>query len=355
MSVKREFIGETEKGQAVYLFHITNKNDMEVTVLNYGINIQNVFVKDKNGNRCDVVLGFDDLEGYKDNKPTLGSTIGPSANRVEGGKYTIAGKEYHLPLNENGMNNLHTDFDNGFHKTVWDSEEGDNLVRFTYKAADGELGFPGNREFTVEVSLSDDNELGLHYHAESDADTLINVTNHTYFNLGGSGNGKILGHVLQLNSHYFTPVKDKGSIPSGEKREVKGTPLDFTTPKTIGQDINSDYEQVALANGYDHNFIIDGGVDEVGNATGEMREFAIVTNPVTGITMHASTNLPGFQFYSANFLKDLVGKNGYEYGQYDGLCLETQTYPNGVNTPSFPSPVYGPNRPYDAVTVYKFN
>ena len=254
MSVKREFVGETQKGQAVYLFHITNKNDMEVTVLNYGINIQNVFVKDSDGNRCDVVLGFDDFEGYTDNKPTLGSTIGPSANRVEGGKYTIAGKEYHLPLNENGVNNLHTDGDNGFHKTV----------------------------FTVEVSLSDDNELKLHYHADSDADTLINITNHTYFNLGGSGSGKVLGHVLQLNSHYFTPVKDKNSIPSGEKRAVKGTPLDFTTPKTIGQDIASDYEQIALANGYDHNFIIDGAVDEDGNVDGGMHEFAIVTNPATG-------------------------------------------------------------------------
>lgn len=354
MSVKREFVGETDKGQAVYLFHITNGNDMEVTVLNYGINIQNVFVKDKNGNRCDVVLGFDNFEGYTDNKPTLGSTIGPSANRVAGAKYSIDGKEYKLPLNENGINNLHTDLDNGFHKTVWDSEEGDNLVRFTYKAADGEIGFPGNRTFTVEVSLSEENELKLHYHGESDANTLINITNHTYFNLGGSGSGKVLGHVLQLNSHYFTPVKDKASIPTGEKREVKGTPLDFTTPKTIGQDINSDYEQIVLASGYDHNFIIDGAVDEDGNANGQMHEFATVTNPVTGITMHASTTLPGFQFYSANFLKDLVGKNGYEYGQYDGLCLETQTYPNAVNTPSFPSPVFGPDRPYDAVTVYTF-
>lgn len=355
MSVKREFVGETSKKEAVYLFHISNKNDMEVTVLNYGINIQNVFVKDKNGKRRDVVLGFDNFEGYKDNKPTLGSTIGPSANRVENAKYTIDGVEYYLPANENGINNLHTDLDNGFHKLVWDSEEGDNLVRFTYKASDGEIGFPGNRTFTVEISLSDDNELSLHYHAESDADTLINITNHTYFNLGGSGNGDVLGHVLLLNSHYFTPVKDKASIPTGEIRKVSGTPLDFTSAKTIGQDINSDYEQMVFVSGYDHNFIVDGAVDENGKVNGKMHEFATVTNPVTGITMHASTTLPGFQLYTANFLKDLPGKDGYVYGQHDGLCLETQTYPNAINTPSFPSSVYGPNRPYDAVTVYKFS
>lgn len=354
MCIKREFFGETPEGAPVYLYHLSNENEMEVTVMNYGVNLRNVFVKDKDGVKRDVVLGYADVNGYFGNLPTLGSTIGPCANRTAGAAYTIDGETFHLEVNEKGVNNLHTDLKNGFHKRIWEAEEADNAVVFTLEAADGELGFPGNRTYTIEVSLSEENELKLHYHMESDKNTLVNLTNHTYFNLGGHASGKVYDHVLQLNASHFTPVADDKSIPTGEIRPVAGTPLDFTAPKTIGRDIDADYDQLKYTSGYDHNFCIDGAMTKDGQMDSKLRNFANVTNPATGITMHCFTTLPGFQFYSANFLHEEPGKEDTIYRERDGLCLETQLYPNSINTPGFPNPVYGPERPYDSVTVYQF-
>ena len=346
MGVKREFLGETPQGAPVYGYHLTNKNDMEVCVMNYGAIIRNIILPDKNGVKRDVTLGFEKLEEYFINRGSVGATVGPVANRTTKAAYTIDGVTYHMLANE-GENNLHTDTDNCFYKRIWEAEETENTVTFSIDSPAGDLGFPGNRHVTLTFSLSDENELKLHYHALSDARTYLNLTNHAYFNLGGHDSGNVLQHVMQLNAGHYTPVV-KGAIPTGEIATVEGTPLDFTKPKTIGQDIDADFEQLKLVNGYDHNFCIDA-------ADGSLRNFANVTNPVTGITLHCATTLPGFQFYSANGFHCDCGKDGAIYGDHDGFCLETQFYPNSINEPSFPDPIFGPDREYDAVTMYQFS
>lgn len=347
MAVKREFLGETQSGAPVYAYHLTNERGMEAVVLNYGATIKNIFVPTKEGKKVDVVLGYDDYKQYFDNSCFLGSTVGPTANRIANAKYSIDGKEFLLPVND-GPNNLHTDMNNGFHKRVWDAEEGSNYVKFTLKSEDGDLGFSGNREFSLTYTLDDDNNLELHYHATSDAKTLINMTNHVYFNLGGHASGKILNHTLKLDASKFTPVIDSAAIPTGELADVAGTVFDFTKPKTIGQDIEADVEQLQCVGGYDHNFCVDG-------KEGELREAAVVESPDTGIVLKCSTTLPGIQLYVGNFVKSDFGKENTKYSARDGFCLETQFYPNSVNEPGFPSPVFGPEREYDSVTVYQFS
>lgn len=347
MAVKREFLGETNSGAPVYAYHLTNSNKMEAVVLNYGATIKNIFVPTKDGQRVDVVLGFDDYKNYFDNDCFLGSTVGPTANRIANAKYTIDGKEFTLPIND-GPNNLHTDMNNGFHKRVWDATEGEDYVTFTIKSEDGDLGFSGNRVFDLTYSLDEENNFKLHYHATSDANTLINMTNHVYFNLSGQGNGKILDHTLKLDASKFTPVIDSAAIPTGELKNVAGTVFDFTTPKTIGRDIEVDDKQLQCVGGYDHNFCVDG-------TEGELREAAVASSPVTGITLKCSTTLPGVQLYVGNFLKSDAGKEGSKYSARDGFCLETQYYPNSINQEGFPTPVYGPDREYDTVTVYQFS
>ncbi len=346
MAVKREFLGEAQNGAPIYAYHISNANGMEAVVLNYGCTIKNIFVPTRDGERVDVVLGYDDPKAYFVNSCFLGSTVGPTANRIANAKYSIEGKEFSLPVND-GPNNLHTDFDNGFHKRVWDASEGENYVKFTLKSDDGDLGFSGNRVFTLTYTLDDDNNLELHYHATSDAKTLINMTNHVYFNLGGHNSGSILGHTLKLNCSKFTPVVDSAAIPTGELQSVAGTVFDFTKEKTIGQDINADVEQLQCVGGYDHNFCVDG--DE-----GVLREAAFAKSPDTGITLKCSTTLPGVQLYVGNFLKSDEGKEGTQYKARDGFCLETQYYPNSINQAGFPDSVFGPDREYDSVTVYQF-
>lgn len=347
MAVKREFWGEAMTGAPIYAYHLTNNSGVEVVVLNFGATIRNIFVPDKDGNKVDVVLGYDDYKQYFGNDCFLGATVGPTANRIANAKYSIDGKEFILPIND-GPNNLHTDMNNGFHKRVWDAEEGENFVKFTLKADDGDLGFSGNRVFELTFTLSDDNALSLHYHAVSDAKTLINMTNHAYFNLGGHNSGSCLDHVMKMNSSFYTPVIDSAAIPTGEIASVEGTPFDFRQEKTIGKDIDADNEQLKFVGGYDHNFVVDG-------ADGTRRNFCTVTSPKTGITMQCSTTLPGFQLYAANFLNHDHGKEGTVYKPRDGFCLETQFYPNSINEAGFPDCVFGPDREYDTVTVYQFS
>lgn len=346
MAVKREFLGEAPSGAPVYAYHMIAATGMEVVVLNFGATIKNIFVPAKDGSKVDVALGYDDLSEYFGNESFIGATVGPCANRIAGAAYKIDGKQFSLPVND-GPNNLHTDHDNGFHKRVWDAEEGDNFVKFTLKSDDGDLGFSGNRVFELTYTLTDDNALSLHYHATSDARTLINMTNHAYFNLSGHNAGSIHDHLMRLNASYYTPVIDSAAIPTGEIVNVVGTPFDFIEEKTIGRDINADDAQLKAVGGYDHNFCIDG-------FDGTRRIFATVTSPVTGITMQCSTTLPGFQFYAGNFLKSSNAKGGGVYKSRDGFCLETQIYPNAVNEPEFPDPIFGPDREYDTVTVYQF-
>ena len=346
MAVEKVLFGETQSKEPIYEYHISNSNGVEAVILNYGCTIKNIFVPDKNGKKTDVVLGYDDHKVYFDNDCFLGSTVGPSANRIANARYSIDGKEFVLPVND-GPNNLHTDMNNGFHKRIWDAKEGEDCVEFTLKSEDGDLGFAGNRVFTLVFSLSEDNALKLHYHASSDAKTLINMTNHVYFNLGGHASGSILDHELKLGASKFTPVIDSAAIPTGEIADVAGTVFDFTTAKKIGRDINADVEQLQCVGGYDHNFCVDG-------KDGELRQAAVAKCEETGITMECLTTLPGIQLYVGNFLKSKFGKEGTEYKPRDGFCLETQYYPNSINQEGFPDAVFGPDREYDSVTVYKF-
>ncbi len=346
MAVTRQLLGQTKEGTPIYEYHLSNSKGVEAVVLNFGCTIKNIFVPDKNGNKVDVVLGYDDVSVYFDNDSFIGATVGPTANRIANAKYEIDGKEFILPIND-GPNNLHTDKNNGLHKRVWDAQEGDNCVEFTLKCDDGDLGFSGNREFSVTFTLDEENALSLHYHVTSDAKTLLNMTNHAYFNLSGHASGSILDHTLKLNASKYTPVVDSAAIPTGEIAPVAGTPFDFTKEKTIGQDINADFEQLKHVGGYDHNYCVD-------NYDGKLKVFAVAKSPVSGITMECSTDLPGFQLYAGNFLKNKDGKENTEYKPRDGFCLETQFYPNSVNEAGFPDPIFGPDRVYDTVTVYKF-
>ena len=347
MALTRENWGKTPNGTPILAYHLSNSAGMEVVVLNYGCTIKNIFVPDKSGNKVDVVLGYAEDKGYFDNDCFLGATVGPTANRIANAKYSIDGKEFSLPVND-GPNNLHTDMNNGFHKRIWDAEEGTDYVKFTLKSEDGDLGFSGNRVFELTYSLGEDNALKLHYHATSDAKTLMNLTNHAYFNLSGHKAGTCLDHVMKMNASSYTPVIDSAAIPTGEIATVKGTPFDFAAEKTLGKDIEADNAQLKFVGGYDHNYVVDG-------ADGSLKEFCTVSSPATGITMKCSTTLPGFQLYTGNFLNNVQGgKEGAVYNKREGFCLETQFYPNSVNEPSFPDPVFGPDREYDTVTIYQF-
>ena len=345
MGVVKEKFGVTKEGREIYAFTLSNANGVRARVINYGAVLVNLFVPDKDGNAEDVVLGFDTLEGYYDNGSFFGATIGPNANRIGDACFEIAGKTYQIDVND-GKNNLHSHREEGYHKQVWDAEEGTDSVTFTLEGTDGAMGFPGNKKVVMTYSLSEDNALQLKYHASSDADTVINLTNHTYFNLAGHKAGKIEDHLLRINASHYTPT-DAGSIPTGEIAPVAGTPMDFTQAKPIGRDINADFEQLKLAQGFDHNFVLDG-------EAGTVREIAEVQDPKSGRKMQVLTDLPGVQFYAGNCIKEEMGKENFLYGPRMGLCLETQYYPDKIHHPEFPSAVFGPGRDYDSVTVYKF-
>ena len=345
MGVGKEKFGVTRDGREVYIYTLSNGNGVRARVINYGAILVNLFVPDKDGNVEDVVLGFDSLEGYFGNGSFLGATIGPNANRIGGACFKIGGKTYHIDDNDGG-NNLHSHKDEGYHKRVWDVETGTDNVTFTLEGKDGEMGFPGNKKVSVTYSLSEDNALKLQYHVTSDADTIINMTNHTYFNLAGHKAGKIEDHLLRLNASCYTPTVP-GSIPTGEIAPVAGTPMDFTTAKPIGQDINADFEQLKMAQGFDHNFVVDG-------ADGTVREIAEASDPKSGRRMRVFTDLPGVQFYAGNCISEETGKEGVLYGPRMGFCLETQYYPDNIHHPEFPSAVFGREKEYDSVTIYQF-
>ncbi len=347
MSIAKEVFGTAKDGKEAYLFTLENSKGMKAQITNFGAILVNLYVPDAKGNVEDVVLGFDSLEEYYGNGSFFGATIGPSANRVGNAKFEIDGVTYQLDVND-GPNNLHSHMELGYHKRVWDAviNDDNNSVTLSLEAPDGDMGFPGNKKLTMTYSLSEENELKLAYHATSDADTLINLTNHTYFNLSGHKAGKIEDHLLTLHASHYTPVVP-GAIPTGEIAEVAGTPMDFTKAKPVGRDINADFEQLKLTQGYDHNWVID-------NADGSLREIAVVEDPKSGRIMKTFTTLPGVQFYAGNCIGKENGKDGAVYEPRKGLCLETQYYPDTINKPQFPSAVFGPNRAYDSVTVYQF-
>lgn len=332
-------------GEEIHLYTLKNGNGMEAKITNFGAAVVNLMVPDKDGVFADVVLGFDKAEDYFSNPSFFGVTIGPNANRIGGAAFTLNGEEYHLPVND-GPNNLHSDMDGGYQKGLWKAEVDGDSLKLMIEGRDGDLGFPGNKKITMTYTLTDDNELKLKYHASSDKETLINLTNHTYFNLAGHDSGSIEGQFLQLHAAHFTPVLP-GAIPTGEIAPVTGTPLDFTEKKQIGKEIGADYEQLKLVQGYDHNFVIDG-------ADGTMREAAEAEDVESGRKMKVFTNLPGMQFYAGNCIVEQSGKGGVQYGPRTGFCLETHYFPDNIHHSGFPQAVFGPGKDFEAETIYQF-
>jgi len=347
--VKKEAFGTTPDGKAVELYTLTNSHGIEVRVMTYGGIVVSVKTPDKSGHSADITLGFDTLAGYFANNPFFGALVGRYGNRIGNAKFTLDGKEYTLAKN-NGPNALHGGL-KGFDKVVWQAESlqksSEAGVILKYTSADGEEGYPGTLHTTVTYTLDDKNEFSIDYHATTDKDTPINLTNHTYFNLAGEGSGSILGEELMLNADHFTPV-DAALIPTGKIASVKGTPFDFTKPTVIGSRINDKDEQLVVGGGYDHNFVINHHGEELALA-------ARVYDPTSGRVLEVDTTQPGVQFYTANFLDGVHGKHGHIYNKRNALCLETQHYPDSPNKPSFPSTILKPGQTYHEITVWKFS
>ena len=339
----------TRDGRPIILYTLTNAHGVEVRAMNYGGIILSLRVPDRKGQLADIVLGHEKAEGYMPNPPYLGAIVGRYANRIANGTFTLDGKPYTLPKND-GPNTLHGGITRTFDKVLWDGEplKGKNGVAFTYLSKDGEEGFPGNLKVTVSYTLTESNELVIDYQATTDKATPINVSQHSYFNLKGEGNGDILDHEIMINADKFTPV-DKNLIPTGELRAVKGTPFDFTTSTKIGTRIEDSYEQMVLGHGYDHNFVL--------NRKGAGLSLAArVYEPTTGRVLEVSTTQPAVQFYTGNFLDGSVtGKEGHVYKRRYGLCLETQHYPDSPNHPDFPSTILKPGEKFHQTTVFKFS
>ena len=347
MTIERQAFGTTEAGTPADLYTLTNKNGLEAKITAYGGVIVTLKVPDRNGEFTDVTLGYETLAEYEKGTAHFGSLIGRYGNRIGKGKFTLNGVEYTLAQN-NGENHLHGG-PLGFGRKVWDAEEiAGPALKLSYLSKDGEEGYPGNLSVTVVYSLTDDNELKIGYSATTDKETVVNLTNHAYFNLAGAGEGNILGHELMLNADRFTPV-DGGLIPTGELRSVKGTPFDFTQPEVIGTRIEDDDEQLKLGLGYDHNFVLN-------SSDGSPALAARVYEPASGRVMEVFTTEPGVQFYTGNFLNGSdTGKGGKVYQRRYGFCLETQHFPDSPNIPEFPSVVLKPGEKYETTTIYKFS
>jgi aldose 1-epimerase len=345
-------------GKKVRLYTLSN-GSMTVKITNFGGIVQQIDVPDKNGKVGDVSLGFKNLAGYVANDATkqptggsgttyFGATIGRYGNRIAKGMFTLDGKTYHLPIN-NGPNSLHGGT-NAWNKQVWTpkagmTSEGASL-QLTLTSPNGQDGYPGTVVATVTFTLGSSNSLSIHYHATTNKPTVINMTNHTYFNLAGEASGTVYGQNLMINANKYTPTDDT-QIPTGKIAPVKGTPMDFTAMKPIGQDINDDFHQLILAHGYDHNWVLNGS---------GMRLAAKAEDPVSGRVLTATTDQPGVQVYTGNFLVgELVGTSGHTYRQGDGFTLETQHYPDSPNHPNFPSTTLNPGHAYDTTTVFSFS
>ncbi len=348
MKVVKEKFGQTVEGKSVDIFTLTNKNGMQARITNYGAIVQSLLVKDRDGQMGDVVLGFDNLDDYVNNSPYFGAIVGRYGNRIADGEFVLENKKYKLARN-NGPNHLHGGL-KGFDKVVWDAEQFENEVgvKLSYLSPDGEEGYPGNLKVTVVYSLTNNDELKINYRATTDKATHCNLTHHGYFNLSGNCQRNILDHQLWINADYFTPV-DSGLIPTGELRPVSGTPFDFTSPTPIGNRIEAENEQLKFGLGYDHNWVLN-------EVDGSLKLQASLYDSASGRFMEVLTTEPGLQFYSGNFLDGtLTGKDRKVYQFRDGLCLETQHFPDSPNKPDFPSTVLKPGETYETQTVYRFS
>jgi len=343
----RSSFGSTPEGP-VDLFTLTNSRDMEVRITNYGGIITSIRVPDRDSNYADVALGHDSLGGYLDGHPFFGAIAGRYANRIGGATFTLDGQTYELAKN-NGPNHLHGGLE-GFDKKIWGAEpiRDDDAVgiRLSYRSADMEEQYPGNLDVEVTYRLSNDNALRIDYRAKTDKPTVVNLTNHSYFNLAGHASGDILDHELMIDADYFTPV-DSGLIPTGELRPVAGTPFDFREPTPIGARIDTDDKQLRHGGGYDHNFVLNGE---------GLRRVATVYEAQSGRFLEVLTEEPGVQLYTSNFLNGTeTGKDGAVYRYRNGFCLETQHFPDSPNQPEFPSVVLHPGDEYRTTTIFRFS
>ncbi|HEY1337817.1 MAG TPA: aldose epimerase family protein [Bryobacteraceae bacterium] len=338
--------GKMPDGTPVEMYTLENANGMKAEIITYGGIVVSLTAPDKAGKFADVVLGMDSLDGYRSETAHLGALIGRYGNRIGHGQFTLDGKVYHLPKN-NGDNTLHGG-PGGFDTRVWKARPAGDSLELTYVSKDGEEGFPGTLTAKAVYSLTPLNELKIDYTATTDKDTVVNLTNHSYFNLAGQGNGTILNHEVMINADRFTPV-DEGLIPTGELKAVKGTPFDFTKATAIGARIEQKDQQLQFGNGYDHNWVLNKG-------NGGLTKAAEVREPTTGRVMEVWTTEPGMQFYTGNFLDGTIkGKGGKAYPFRGAFCMETQHYPDSPNKPNFPSTVLKPGQTYHTTTVYRFS
>jgi aldose 1-epimerase len=350
-STTKKSFGKTPEGQPVDLYVLTAKGGAEAAITNYGGAVVSLKVPDRNGKLADVVLGYDNADGYVNDKSFFGALVGRYGNRIGHAQFALDGKTYTLAKN-NGENSLHGGI-KGFNKAVWTAKiipakDGQSL-ELSYLSKDGEEGFPGNLKVSVIYTLTDSNALRITYSATSDKKTVVNLTNHSYFNLAGQGSGDILGHLLIIRADKFTPV-DSGLIPTGEFRDVAGTPFDFRKELAIGARIDQDEEQLKLGGGYDHNFVLQRSNDP------EESLAARVLEPVSGRILEVWTTEPGVQFYTGNFLDGkTIGKGGVTYPRRSAFCLETQHFPDSPNQPKFPSAVLNAGERYHTITTYKFS
>ena len=349
MAIEKNSFGKMPDGTEVYKYTLTNKNGVSASFITLGGVWVSMVVPDKDGSMADVVLGYDDLDSYRRNPAHFGAPIGRNANRIGGAVITIDGKDYKLEAN-NGPNNLHSGPDL-YHDRVWDcaasETEAGSRLDFYLESPDGDQGYPGNARITVSYTLTDEDSLVLDYHMVCDKDTVANFTNHSYFNLAGHDSGDVMKQEVWLNASRYTPA-DEVSIPTGEIAPVAGTPMDFTEMKAIGRDIGADFEALVFGKGYDHNWVLD-------KEEGELALAAKAMDPASGRVLESYTDLPGIQFYTANFLQDeMPGKGNARYDYRHAFCFETQYFPDAVHKPQFPSPLLKAGDEYRTRTVYQF-
>ncbi|MCD8075373.1 MAG: galactose mutarotase [Lachnospiraceae bacterium] len=347
--MEKKPFGTLNDGVEVSLYSFTNKNGVTMTVTELGATLVSLLVPDRDGNPVDVVLGYDTPQEYVAGGCYFGAVIAPNGNRIDKARFTIGDKTYQLPVNDN-ENNLHSG-PHGVDEWVWNVakiDEESNSISFQVRIPDGNNGFPGNIDTTVTYTLTEENAVTLHYEAVSDADTIANMTNHTYFNLAGHASGSIEDHTLILTADHYTPVIDFQAIPTGEIAPVAGTPMDFLTGKAIGLDVDADFEQLKFVGGFDHNYVLpDNG--------GEVQKVAEAYCEESGICMEAFTDCCAIQLYVGNGISEQTGKGGVTYRKRQGFCLESQFCPNAINEPAFKSPLLKAGEKYDTKTSYRFS
>ena len=346
MKLTKELWGKSTCGKEIYLYTLTNDNGAYVQLSSVGAGIVSIVVPDKDGNLADVVLGYPEAASYFGDGPCAGKVPGRYANRIALGKFSLDGAEYTLPVN-NGPNHLHGGPD-GFQNKVWESRELDGAVEFLYYSEDGEMGYPGALKAVARYDWTEENELRLTLTAEADAPTVLNLTNHAYFNLNGEGNGDILGHILRLNASEYLPTSDS-LIPVRESEPVAGTPMDFVTDKVIGAEIKADFPALNYGKGYDNCWVIDG------YEPGQIQEAAELYSPESGRVLSVYTTQPGVQVYTGNWLSGCpAGKNGHVYEDYTGVAIECQNFPDAPNKPDYPSAVLRPGKVYEQAIIFAF-